>query len=189
MDKIETKKTTIPRNKKIQKFPIQLSAACLFPGCFFITSTDLLLLRHQMKEHMCQTTFKCLYPECQANPDRPVTNDPRAKGRAYANLDRLRRHARTHFIKPKYQCRLCSHVAHNRPNFIRHKIHHEGIKPFVCGVNGCTVAFTQTSSRNTHRKKFHSEKPNLHNSINDEIKGTSDNNMNVHKEDAADSII
>lgn len=61
---------------------------------------------------------------------------------------------KTNGYKKLASCDFCGKYF-NKHYLESHKRSHTGYKPFKCSVVGCNRAFTQSSSRNFHEKRFH----------------------------------
>lgn len=123
-------------NAGVNVSPRALTRGCIFPGCVFIAATDLMLVRHQVAAHAVDGV--CQYMTCNYTSKSPTG---------------LWRHMWRHYVKIKRVCTKCPYTCYDLCNYRRHMLTHIGAKPFSCDV--CGARFTQSGSRNTHRRRAH----------------------------------
>lgn len=133
---MENIKPRIRRTRAPSERGTSLNAACIYPNCIFQATSDKSLVNHQITCHT--ESFRCLYPDCRQALRQNV----------YANMERLRKHMKSHFLKKKWQCVQCKAISYNLCNFKRHLLSHTGAKPFACLY--CDQRFTQSHSKKKH---------------------------------------
>jgi KRAB domain-containing zinc finger protein len=67
----------------------------------------------------------------------------------------LRRHILRHVNNKKFVCAHCRKAFVLAQYLEEHEFTHTGVKPFVCGIDGCLEAFRQRGKLSLHKKMAH----------------------------------
>ncbi|XP_076350814.1 uncharacterized protein LOC143247132 isoform X3 [Tachypleus tridentatus] len=141
---------------------------CTVEGCDMSFYTCQRLAVH-MRTHTGERPFVCSQQGC---------------GKSFTTAGNLQNHCRIHTGEKPFACSHegCLKTFVEYSSLKKHMLVHSGKKPFSCDI--CGKTFSQSGSRNVHKKRHHVDEENSSPTSNEEKNGIDDHTENVFLEDS-----
>ncbi|XP_022256219.1 zinc finger protein 143-like isoform X2 [Limulus polyphemus] len=185
-------------NKLLQQTGEQKSLTCTREGCGRKFRWPTHFKYHQLT-HCGSRQYKCTVEGCDMSfytcqrlavhmrthtGERPFVCSQQGCGKSFTTAGNLQNHYRIHTGEKPFACSHegCLKTFVEYSSLKKHMLVHSGKKPFSCDT--CGKTFSQSGSRNVHRKRHHVDEENSSPNSNEEKNGTDDHTENVFLEDS-----